>query len=665
MNVTTKNIQKNVGIILVGVIISMALSAMLLSGSKSFDVFYDGGAVYDEPKGVNNYLAGIVYDSADGKLKVINEMGYQGWNFPKGLQKYNYFIVKVNKLEKTGIPVVIRFYKNGYEVQTSVTNLKSGENVIQIYRKDANSIYMEVKQGAVYEFCGIQCREKLSLWDTEKFLAYGILFFLIYLMIVVIVQKVLKKNKIHISIYRMIEKLGKIYEKAAENMRICRLSVNKKTICILRRILFFCLFFLLNFEEKNRLFQPNWSRNVLIYSGILLVISFLSVEEKKEKRKLKWNTSLISAYFLLTVCMILSNFIIEKKFQNLGLILLLIFGFFYYVWSNMEDKTELIQDICVAIKWEFWLDIGRCFLFFPVLSSRYSGSFYNPNAYAINLMVPLAVFFSEIVESKEIGRKLSFKISSAFGVGMTIYMVWRTQCRTGLLGIILVFGFVIALCRKDKILRKKQERRVMLCLIFFSVLGIGVGQVGLIAFPKIVNEPQQAELVRKYEGNLEKESNIFVMEAQAAEIEKNRMLEKIYQARTLNDFSSGRIAIWKDYIRQMNLWGHAFRVESGGEFYAAHNGFLEIAYQYGVLSAVVYLYYIAYYIWYAFTYLREKRKKSQYAVFPFFLLVSAIPVLLIENLEEPFRFETWIVMYLVVGILFSKELEETENVELT
>lgn len=663
MNVTTKNVQKNIGIILLGVIISMALSAMLLSGSKSLDVFYDAGAVYEESS--YNYLVGIEYDNTDRKLKVTEEKGFQGWIFLNNLQKYNYFIIETTGLETDGAPAVFRFYKGDQNVQVMVTRLENGENIIPIYRKDANSVYMELEQGTEYEYNKIQCRENLSVWDATKFLSYSILFFLAYIIIVIIVKKLLEKRKIHIPLYSVLEKLEKIYEKAAESTRMCFLFSKKKSIRILRRVLFFLLFFIINFEEKFELSSVEtsiWRRNVLLYSVLILVITFLSVE--KGKKVLRWDNSLVYSWFFFSVCMIMSNFIVRKHFESIGILFISLFGFFYYIWGNMENRVEMMQDLCQAIKWEFWLDIGVCFCFFPAVGSRYCGSYSNPNVYAINLLVPLTVFFAELAEKENSEKTLLKKMLPSVGIGIITYMLWKTQCRTAFLGLVLMIGVMLLICKREKVLCEKRGRKKFLCVILLFILGGCAGHVGVTALPK-VQKVNQAEEVVEYEGSEDVFINAgIVMKVEAAEPEGNRIVDKFLSSRSFDEFTSGRTAFWKAYLRQMNLWGHRFRAQVNGNNWQAHNVFLSIAYEYGILSVVAYLYWVVCYAWYALAYFVKNGKQKIYAAFPLFLIIGIFPVFFFENLEQPFRWEIWIVMYLVVGVLFSKESEESENSEL-
>lgn len=107
----------------------------------------------------------------------------------------------------------------------------------------------------------------------------------------------------------------------------------------------------------------------------------------------------------------------------------------------------------------------------------------------------------------------------------------------------------------------------------------------------------------------------------------------------------------------MNFWGHHYRAYVNDRKLAAHNVFLSIAYEYGALSALAYLFWIIYYIWFSLKYRKRETGKSQYAALPLFLIINMLPSMLFENLEQPFRWEAWLVMYLLAGLLFGRRAE--------
>ncbi len=667
MGKTEKRLQKGMGIlgiVLAGAIISMALSAMLTTGSFSPEAFYDAGYVREE-----RYVStvGCIYDYMEGNIEATEAGAYQVWSFPNTLKKYHYVIVKIEGLGSDGMEVAFQFYVNGVLADTQNVNMKNGENIIEVKQNEANALYMLLPQGISYENPGIECRERLSVWDTRKFIVFTLLIGLAYLAVIPIVWKQLKRRgKANLLFNRMLDKFQMVYSRIVQQHIEIFPVLGKTKVRILRRLLFFSCIVLINYVEKKGIAVEAdiWSRDVWIYCVILILIAFLSIE--KTYKKLHWGGSLVSVWFLFSICMIISDFIVAKRFRHVGIIFLVVFGFLYYVWGNMADKAELVQDFCGAVKLEFWLDIGYCFLFCPEIPGiRYTGSYLNSNVYAIYMVVPWTVFFTEMLETARVGRKFAGRVFSALGVGIATCMIWNTESRTYLLGIVFVVLAAILSCKRERVFQGKKEKGILLCLLAAAFLGGAVGQAGITALPKFPREEQAAPVAYGSENETSllragQKGNGAVVKAEAP---RNHLIEKFFYSRTLNDFTSGRITFWKAYLRQMNFWGHTYRADVNGRKLAAHNVFLSIAYEYGVLAGLVYLFWVVYYIWSSYKYMKRETKKSQYAALPCFLILNILPVMLFENLEQPFRWEAWAAMYLLAGLLFGGKAKARLMVE--
>lgn len=68
--------------------------------------------------------------------------------------------------------------------------------------------------------------------------------------------------------------------------------------------------------------------------------------------------------------------------------------------------------------------------------------------------------------------------------------------------------------------------------------------------------------------------------------------EGIEEQELLNEMSNGRIAIFKDYIAQWNLTGHekmGFPGPSGGDYVHAHNVFLQVIHDHGLITGILFI----------------------------------------------------------------------------
>ena len=87
---------------------------------------------------------------------------------------------------------------------------------------------------------------------------------------------------------------------------------------------------------------------------------------------------------------------------------------------------------------------------------------------------------------------------------------------------------------------------------------------------------------------------------------------------TLDNVSNGRIAIFKDYISQWNLTGHeemGFPASFGGDHAHAHNVFLQVIHDHGLITGVVFtLFGILSFVLLLVRFIKEKNMMLAYAV---------------------------------------------------
>lgn len=646
MGSTAKQKQSIIIILLAGIIMGMAFSGRYMSKSWNFDAFYDVGNVYEEFTFWYYQGAGIVYNNETKQVEVQQEEASQYWMLPLNLKDYHYFVLELEDISSTDTEVLFQFYSGETLVKEVPLQLENGKNIIDVTDITANIMYMRLyqKQGLSYEVKSIQYREYITEWDSKAFWAVSLLGFLCFTSVLFWVRWILGKKNINLSLVVFINNLQKVFLKISEKIGGGFLS--KKATSFWRKVLFFFLISFMNYGERIGLSRQEISRNIKIFCVVLVIIAVLSLE--KEIKLRNWGHPLAVSWFWMLAGMSISFLVVPKR-ADVGMIYLLVLGFFFFIWGNMESPYEMFHDLCAAIKCEFWLSMAYFCIFYPEYEGyAYQGAFRNPNTLAMYILAPFCVFLTELVAEKE--EKLCSKAISALGLGASICMVWKTQCRSVIGGVgaaILISGYMIL---RRKFLKKRSVRIFRgFVLMLFIIAGITLADVGLNVFPV------QHNLENVSNGSsLKKEGDIFTLCAKAAQISSDKFIQKILTSKSLDDFTSGRIVYWKAYLRQMNFWGHEFWAVINGKRYPPHNGFLSVAYQYGVLTVIPYLFYLFYFLVYGYQYFKNKRGVDKYAGYPLLLVICVFPFLFLDNLEYPFRYEAWFVLYLTTGLLLEK-----------
>ena len=132
---------------------------------------------------------------------------------------------------------------------------------------------------------------------------------------------------------------------------------------------------------------------------------------------------------------------------------------------------------------------------------------------------------------------------------------------------------------------------------------------------------------------------------------------------TLDSVSNGRIAIFKDYISQWNLTGHeemGFPASFGGEHAHAHNVFLQVIHDHGLITGIIFILFgVISFIVALVRFIKKKDMKD-------LLIVSVITAFAVSGMAEwnfhlcnPFGISIFMV---VTPLLFkSRNVEKNEH----
>ena len=230
------------------------------------------------------------------------------------------------------------------------------------------------------------------------------------------------------------------------------------------------------------------------------------------------------------------------------------------------------------------------------------------------------------------------------------FFIWKTQCRGGLLALLFIGSmFISRMIRQRK--NKSYICKAIGMIVLFIVLFVPIWQsVNRITF----HLSEKLGTVVTFETDVQNleacEQNSFwglQLQVYAAD---SKLIQK-FDSKSLDAMLSGRITIWKAYIRHMNLWGHANKEIIGKNQIYAHNAMIGIGYRYGVLALIPYVIMWCLVIGKAVKYMILNGNRK-FAFLPFGLCIGYVMLSMTDALEQPWRDIIWIMAYFVMGILF-------------
>lgn len=171
---------------MIGVLISMAGSAMLISGSFNLNKFYDAGEVYDVFKSrlqLNGY--GMVYNYQEKCFEIQEEIATKGIQMEQIHEgEWNYIYIKISLQNSQSINVKIKYVNNeGEIVGEKQQELISGQNIIVSENISYSGIVMEfqAQSGKKIALEKVQFREQKNVFEWKKaVMLFGILQMMYY-----------------------------------------------------------------------------------------------------------------------------------------------------------------------------------------------------------------------------------------------------------------------------------------------------------------------------------------------------------------------------------------------------------------------------------------------------------------------------------------------------
>lgn len=649
-------IFRNVIWMVIAMATAMVAALMVTSESNSLNHFYNGGSVYDVPSAYRDLESpGITYDAGTGVLRITEDIAYKSFDLSGMKKKWNYIILDISKLNKDMLEGVIDYYnKGGTCVFSQPFVLNEGRNVLQSQEVSYASVALrfEGQNGTEFSVDKAQFRQKILHISRRLFAAVFLLVFAVSVLILWFLHRLIGGR---IKWYGFVELLQGIYilvgeaaGRLTEKMSSRRKSIFR--ICLfLFQIIYMQMVMNLQLYERDRYFKVQ----ILVCSIIVIAIAMLCYEKKLVY--CDWNNKLVGAWTVLWVMACISDFLVAKRYAFLGYMMFFAIGFFYFMWNNMEDRRQIFREFAQAVILSFVVTTAFCFLCRPSGEGlRYLGSYYSPGMYAMYVLFVWIAIWADI--DIRLGKSEPFGALAAAelaGAGLAGMLLWKTQSASGVIPAAVVIGIFAwkQLFLSGSIDAAKRGLRVMLAAAVIAIPVSMAGEWGLANIPGMLGTEVQFEKDEAFEAAQISIGTETVYAAETGETTgKSRIVKKLTDFASIEEFTSARNWYWAAYLREMNLVGHENKVNMWGKNRWPHNGFLAIMYRYGVFAGIPYAVMVFLNLWYSWKYMMRNRK--EYGFFLFAVSVASFILILMENLELPFAFLCWSAMYLLMGANF-------------
>ncbi len=398
--------------------------------------------------------------------------------------------------------------------------------------------------------------------------------------------------------------------------RIFISKVNNKTKDLVIFISLFLMFSTMLFYniQEGMLFETTkigYAELFLINTALLCLVILFSMNgplERKEWKKLAYLPFVISGILLTIPAPGATDRLSTLCF---GVLIWLIYPALYLVWSNRGDYDKLFELVAKSTLLCMILFLLVNFILNPVIPdwTGYQGVTGNSNSIGI-ACVAMFVAAMSLIKTKG-----NMRYIYPLAAGAAFCFAWLAASRASMLAMIVVsLAWIIGY---------RNEGKKALSVIL-SILLIVASFAALNTLAHVVSAfklQAQASATATEETDAVAEDSTSSSEEAAVEaadpIEDDFALQKITQSSDINTASSGRIEIWKFYLSEIGLLGHADKPEvtAYGGTVSAHNTYLEISYRSGIIAGLLYAFVAVYAAVYSFKYMFDRKRKDNRWIF--------------------------------------------------
>lgn len=432
--------------------------------------------------------------------------------------------------------------------------------------------------------------------------------------------------------------------------------INEKTRNKIIFILFLVIFLYLIFyrapitSSQIKDILPTQFEKHLFGCVMLILLTIISVN--KPLTHVKWRYSILIPQLLLGIGMIVVGFIhpIGPGYQVTGFMLVFLFPCLYLVWNNRKDYDRLftiiiyamivanmilvLLTVYYALKGQLEMDGVRC-----------AGIMNNSNGFSlVGLELILGVMY--LLGVHHYKWLPSILLYAVAGIGIGIILIGQMRIAIIILFLCIVSSMIF--CLKN---RRDANRKVFLLHVLVGIFFILQGVLLTLSLVPInsvaveINSMPTQETVQE-----------TTQPVEPSQPTPNIVDRFDTEGKDVNSFSSGRIAIWKNYVDKLNLLGNNRDnyniVEMTGIKYPyAHNVFLEVGYRCGVPIGLLAVIVILIPGLLAIQYVFFKRNAERFLLFPIFAIIAYALEALLDCAFLPF-FQAEALCYYIAFVVF-------------
>lgn len=614
--------------IITGVVLSAAVSSMILTRNGRLMQFYDDGYVKDLKDGWQAVTFSLgQYDGQDRAHLNLGESTPSVFGYYED-GKVHCLQIDVSDWNGTEAEWVISyqdgtgvfFYEDRYEFQQGkmkipILNLGYTRFFISLYTE--GNLQYQLKRMLLSEYEELLEKPKWLLGIVICFLGYLLISAPLYVML----QKRLRKRngKQEKNVHKFF-----LEEQADIVLKHLNWSESGESYAPQIRIVLMILFVI-----NGRTIHYNYGFRYAVAIAVILLLAltaWIPIREAEErKRHIIWQV-----WLLMCGMQLISNLLLKKSFgygEYIEIWMILCCTLLYRAWGRMKEPEKLLDDLFRAV--EILTGMISLFCLFGDARKNYAGRLSgvrdNQNPFALGITVCLVFMFFRLFQVIRQKKKWYFYLEPCIGLVLCFWMIYQTQTRNAwAIAVLVTFVF---LCFVGSHIWRHLSRGRRRCVLI--VISISFFTAILLLL-------------------------------------KNGMIfsNRTFVTNSINMILSGRPEIWKMYLEKVNILGCVDNLRSvnSGKL-TAHNGIIMEMYRYGVLAGILRIVFLVevlctiYRIW-------KKKSVNEYVFLVIGVFIAYFIASMLDTCDERTsgRLE-WTAFYMIVGYIIQEDRLELPDYE--
>lgn len=587
MNFSNKNISKfQIFIVsLFGLLLCVMCALMFAGGNINAEQFFSIGDIYEVSQAeLRESSDTLVYNRTLERYDIKGKVAKKKFVLDGKQKNWKYACVVIGDMSQKAINgKIIGYNRKKERVCEQSVVWTAGAN--QLRMDDSTEIYAVTlaflrADGGYIELDEIQFRNGETAFTVERFgkafLVSGFFYMLLSFLYFKFVKGRRKRNIKHDAIQLPYPYM--VFGDFLQKLTYGTVKYKHKALwcCVLYCILFLWMIF------GNSI---GWNENdvycryyILVSSIIILVITILVIAGEKYRHK--WNRTFLCLWLGMWILSAISSYFLISRIHLTGIVMLTIGGMFLYALSCMNNPFEMYRYMAKGLEWSFIIAVVFCVFFRPWREGiEYHGIFDSADGFAMYCVLANGIFLLELIRVFAKSQTAMEAVLYSIGFGLSLFFVLITESVNGAAALLLAWSSCILANGKFLVIRIKSDiqKYIRKIILTFVVTGICVVLAGVSVqtVPVLLHTEIEFESEKWY-------TNLSWKEL-AENQEKGEMQNvSSKDARELD-------VVWKNYVWNINLLGHAEELQVFRERAVPYNSYLTMVYRYGLFILLPYI----------------------------------------------------------------------------